>query len=397
MAKSLTVKSIENLRPAEVRREIPDGRGLYLVVQPSGVKSWAVRYRSGGKPRKLTLGTFPAISLADARRKAADALATVARGNDPAAQKRDAAIAAAEKDGDTFAALAQQFIDLHVDRHLRRNTADQYRHLLKIAGGAWADRSVHSIRRRDVVQLLDEIARDRPVSANRMLGVLSKFFRWLASRDVTENLPVLGVRRPTAEKSRDRVLSTDEIRRLWGACGQVGRMGDMVKLLLLTGQRRGEIGGMRWNEIAGDLWIIPGERTKNKRTHSVPLSLQAARLIEPQARIGEGVFSENSEGRSGTLSRYKRQIDAVMKPDAPWVFHDLRRTCVTHLSEMGFDRDLVELIVNHVSGSRGGVAGTYNRSERMADRRAALQRWADHIDQIVTGEMAAILPFGRRS
>ena len=398
MAKALTAKSIENVKPGTTRREIPDGRGLYLVVQPSGVKSWAVRYRSGGKPRKLTLGTFPAVSLAQARTQAAVAIETVAKGADPAAEKRDTTKAAEDRAADTFNALARQFTDLHIDRHLRPSTAGQYVHLLQIADEAWTGRSVHDIRRRDVVALLDRIAVDRPVLANRMLGVLSKFYRWLAARDVVENLPVLGVQRPTQEKSRDRVLGTDEIKRLWLACDQIGRIGDFTKLLLLTGQRRGEVGGMRWNEVNGDAWTIPGERVKNGRVHTVPLSLQAVRLIERQDRIGEGVWSENREGRFGaTLARDKRKLDELMKPDAPWVFHDLRRTCVTHLSEMGFDRDLVELIVNHVSGSRGGVAGTYNRSERMADRRAALQRWADHIDQLVTGETAAVLPFGRRS
>ena len=398
MAKALSAKSIENLKPGTARREIPDGRGLYLVVQPSGVKSWAVRYRSSGKPRKLTLGTFPAVSLAQARSQAAVALETVAKGTDPAAEKRDTAKAAETRAEDTFTALARQFTELYIDRHLRPSTAAQYVHLLQIAEEAWAGRTVHDIRRRDVVALLDRIAIDRPVLANRMLGTLSKFYRWLVARDVVENLPVLGVLRPTQEKSRDRVLSADEIKRLWLACDQIGRIGDLTKLLLLTGQRRGEVGGMRWNEVNGDLWTIPGERVKNGRVHTVPLSPQAARLIERQERIGNGVWSENREGRFGaTLARNKHRLDELMRPDAPWVFHDLRRTCVTHLSEMGFDRDLVELIVNHVSGSRGGVAGTYNRSERMADRRAALQRWADHIDQIVTGETAAVLPFGRRS
>ena len=399
MARALTAKSIENLRPAEVRREIPDGgcRGLYFIVQASGARSWACRYRVSGKSVKLTIGSYPTMSLAEARSNATAALVALAKGIDPATEKRDAARLATEKDRDAFPVLAQQFIELHVSRHLRRNTADQYVRLLKIASEAWADRSVHSIRRRDVVHLLDLISINRPVLANRMLGLLSKFYRWLAARDVTENMPVLGVQRPTEEKRRDRVLSVDEIKRLWFACDQIGRMGDMVKLLLLTGQRRGEVGGMRWTEVGDEVWTIPGERTKNKRPHTIPLTLQAARLIERQDRIGEGVFSENPEGRSGTLSRHKHRLDELMKPDAPWVFHDLRRTCVTHLSEMGFDRDLVELIVNHVSGSRGGVAGTYNRSERMADRRAALQRWADYIDQIVTGEPASVLPFGRRS
>ena len=295
MAKALTAKTVENEKPHPKRKEIPDGgcRGLYLVVQPSGVKSYAVRYRFDGKTRKHTLG-FP--GLAEARRLATSALADVARGVDPSSEQRRSsealARAKANRDRDTFAALSKQFLDLH-GRNVREATWSQYRHALALAGSAWAGRTVHEIRRRDAVDLLDGIAADTPVMANRTQAALSKFFAWCVSRDVMEVSPMTGVRRPAEEHARDRVLSADELRRLWLACDHISpRIAALAKVLVLTGQRRSEVGGIRWDEISGDLWTIPSSRVKNRRTHTVPLSTQVMRIIDAQHGTGEGVFTE---------------------------------------------------------------------------------------------------------
>jgi integrase len=394
MGKPLTTKTIENARTEAVRREIADGacKGLYLLVTPTGHKSWTVRYRHAGKSRKLTLPGFP--SLADARKQASAALADVARGVDPGMAKQAAAKLEANKGRDTFAALSQAFLDRH-GRNLRSATLAQYRYALSLASEAWADKTVHDIRRRDVREFLNGIAKDTPVMANRTLGALHKFYKWLAHEDIVENNPASGLDRPGGKETpRDRVLSADEIRRLWNACDEVGPTGAFVKLLLLTGQRRGEVQGMRLSEIQGDTWLLPATRVKNKRQHTVQLSTQAMVILENiEPFNGERFFSPSGN----VLARDKKLLDKALKPDAHWTYHDLRRTCVTGLAELGFDRDLIELIVNHVSGSRAGVAGIYNRSQKIAERRAALQRWADHIDQIVTGETAAVLPFGRRS
>ena len=356
MGKPLTTKAIENARTEAGRREIADGgcRGLYLVVQPSGVKSWATRYRHAGKSRKLTLGTFPALSLAQARAKAGAALADVALGVDPGIEKQVAAKLEAHKGRDTFAVLTQTFLDRH-GRGLRSNTIAQYRYALSLANEAWADKTVHEIKRRDVRELLNDIAEDTPVMANRTLGALHKFYKWLAHEDIVENNPASGLDRPGGKETpRDRILSTDEIRRLWKACDEVGPTGAFVKLLLLTGQRRGEVQAMRPSELEGDSWLIPAIRVKNKRQHLVPLSRQAMGIIESiEPFNGERYFSPSGND----LIRDKKLLDKSIEPDAHWTYHDLRRTCVTGLAELGFDRDLIELIVNHVSGSRAGVAG----------------------------------------
>ena len=403
MARGLTAKAIENAKPGPARREIPDAgcRGLYLVVQPSGARSWAVRYRFEGQSRKLTLDGFP--TLAAARKQATAALAELSNGVDPATKgkqaKATAAKAEAERGRDTFQALARQFLDLYAAKKTRENTYVHYRRMLEIAGEHWGAKSIHDIKRRDIVELLDKIAVDRPILANRTLAVLSKFFRWLAARDVVESSPCVGVERPAEEKPRDRVLSDDELRRLWLACDKIGgRIGAFVKVLLLTGQRRSEVAGLPLSEIEGDLWTLPSERTKNARVHVVPLSRQVAEIIASQPPVEKDfVFTGSKRARIGSFTRYKEKIDAIMRPDSTWVFHDLRRTCASGMSRLGVSVPVVEKVLNHAGGTFSGVVGTYNRYDHLPEKRAALQRWADHVDQIVSGEPAGkVLPFGGR-
>jgi integrase len=394
MARGLTAKAIENAKPGPTRREIPDAgcRGLYLVVQPSGARSWAVRYRHEGQSRKLTLPGL--LSLAAARKQATAALAELAGGVDPATKERQskasAAKANAERARDTFLALSRQFLDLYAAKKTRENTYVHYKRMLEIAGEHWGAKSIHEIRRRDIVELLDKIAVDRPVLANRTLAVLSKFFRWLAGRDVVESSPCVGVERPAEEIPRDRVLSDDELRRLWLACDQIGgRIGAFVKVLLLTGQRRSEVAGIEQSEIEGDLWTLPSERVKNARVHVVPLARQVVEIIDSQPPVEKDyVFTGSKRKRIGSFTRYKDQIDAIMKPDSPWVFHDLRRTCASGMSRLGVSVPVVEKVLNHAGGTFAGVVGTYNRYDHLPEKRAALQRWADHVEAIVNGNPA---------
>ena len=209
--RALTAKFVENVVSAS-RKEVPDSgySGLYLLVTPTH-KGWCVRYTFSGRSRKLTLEGFP--TLAEARRAAATALADVARGVDPASERKRVS----DKSRDAFAVIADQFLDLH-GRNIRENTLDQYRHVLGIATEAWRDRPVQQIKRRDVVDILDQIAVDRPVLANRTHAVLSKLFAWSLGRDVIDVNPVTGVPKPAEENARNRVLSDDKIKRVWTAC-----------------------------------------------------------------------------------------------------------------------------------------------------------------------------------
>ncbi len=404
MAK-LTAKSVENIKPSATRREIPDAgcRGLYLVVQPSGRKSWAVRYRYGGAPKKLTLDRAP--TLAAARKAATDALHELAQGRDPAALKFEAKAsaeqAAADRNADTVDNLAAQFIEKHAKRKTRENTWRQAVHVFDdIVLPVWRGRIIHDIKRRDVIELIEGIAVDRPIMANRAHAHLSKFFNWLMERDAIEASPVAGTKPPSAESARDRVLSDpDEIRQLWLACDAIGgRTGAAVKLALLTGQRIGEVVGMRRSEITGDVWALPPERTKNKQRHEVPLSAQALSIIESMPVIAgaeDYVFTSSGTRRLGHMGHAKAALDVHMQPKTPWVIHDLRRTCGSGMAKLGVRLPTIEKVLNHTGGSFRGIVGIYQRHDFAAEKRHALQAWADHIDALVRGEPAKVVKLRR--
>jgi integrase len=392
----LTAKSVENVKPGAARREVPDSgcRGLYLVVQPTGRKSWAVRYRYAGTPKKLTLDG--ALTLAAARKAATDALHELAQGRDPAALKFEARASAekatAARAADTVEQWVAHFIERHAKKKTRENSWRQAVHVFDdIVLPAWRGRIVHDIKRRDIIELIESVAEDRPIMANRAHAHVSKFFNWLCERDVIAASPCAGVKRPSAENARDRILSDDEIKALWLACGDIGDpAGACIKVLLLTGQRRSEVAGMRRGEINGDVWTLAPERTKNKRRHDVPLSAQALAIIEGMPKIagGDHVFTVSGWAPLSQFDRIKHELDAHMKPQTPWVLHDVRRSAASGMAKLGIRLPVIEKCLNHTGGSFRGIVGVYQRHDFAAEKRDALQRWADHIDAIVRGEPA---------
>jgi integrase len=404
MAKALTAKSIENLRPGTARREIPDGgcRGLYLVVQPSGRRAWAVRYRFGGKTKKLTLDNV--ASLAEARRAATAVLHELNRGHDPAAMKFDARAAtqkaAAERAGDTVDNLAAQFIERYAKKQTRTSSWHMTQRIFdRIVLPAWRGRVIHDVKRREVIELVEGVAETTPILANRVHAALSKFFNWLASRDIIVASPVAGVARPSKEIARDRILTDDEIKSLWKACDTLGGPpGECVKMLLLTGQRRGEVAGIRRSEVEGDLWTLPPERTKNGQKHTVPLSRQAMEILESTPEIVGGadrVFTGTGGRQLAGFSHVKRELDAQMNLKSPWVMHDLRRTVASGMAKIGIKLPVIEKVLNHTSDSFRGIVGVYQQHDFAAEKRHALQAWADHVDAIVRGAPAEKVVRGR--
>jgi integrase len=400
MANTLTDIAVANLKPRAARYEKPDpgARGLRVVVQPSGRKSYAVRYRNAaGRARKLTL---PAgITLAAARKLAADALLDVAQGRDPAHTKietRASARAAAAKNArDSVPALSEQFLEQHVRRHLRpasiRATEAAFRNVIL---PAWGGRSVHDVTRRDVIDLLDAVAVKRPISANRLRATLSKFFNWLASRDVIKASPCAGVAAPAPERKRERALNDDELRRLWLAGEAVGgNVAAYVKLLILTGQRRSEIAELRWTEVDSDALALPAERMKGRQAHVVPLSTQAAAIVNAMPKVDDFVLG-------GALRWHyhhvKRALDAHMGDAPKWVIHDVRRSVASGMARIGVPVPVIEKILAHRSGTFRGIVGTYQRHSFLPEMTAAAQRWADHIDQLVGNKPAKVLRLRRR-
>jgi integrase len=396
MAKALTTKRIENLKPAAHRQEIPDGgcRGLYLVLQPSGRRAWAVRYRHGGKTRKLTLDA--GLTLAEARKAATAALHELDRGQDPAAQKFDAKAKARQaadlRARDTVEQLARQFIEQYARRRTRANTSRQYEHVFDdIVLPAWRGRIIHEIRRRDIIDLVESVASDRPVMANRALAALSKFFNWLCGRDVISASPCAGVERPHKEQARERVLSDEELRQLWLACDAIGGgAGACIKLLLLTGQRRSEIANLRWREVRGNTLELPAARMKGHQTHIVPLSTAATAIIAAQPRVGDFVFGASPVSH---FDRIKREL--ALQLSAPWVVHDIRRSVASGMARIGVPVPTIEKLLAHRSGTFAGIVGTYQRHSFLPEMAAAVERWSSHVSRVVSGESADVIPMAR--
>jgi integrase len=393
----LTVRSVETMRPATERREIPDGimPGLYLVVQPSGAKSWAVRYRHQGQPRKHTIGSFPTVDLKTARLLGGKALRAAAEGRDPGREKMQARGAKA----DSIDRVVAEFLDRHVRRSNRPRTAQETERLLRLhVMPRWRGRNVHEITRRDVLDVLDRVVDSgAPIAANRALAAVRKFFNWCVARDILSASPCAGVKPPTAERSRDRVLSDDELRLVWHAADQVGwPFGPLVQLLALTGQRRDEVGRMQWSELdlGKQLWTLPAERVKNNQPHQVPLSNAALGVLEsaPQIVGSPFVFTTNGTAPSSAYSKNKRRLDALLPADLPaWRLHDLRRTAASGMARLNVNLPVIEKVLNHSSGSFAGIVGVYQRHSFADEKRAALDAWGGHVSAVVNEKASGVV------
>ena len=389
----LTIRSVEAMKPRPVRQEIPDSflPGLYLIQQPSGAKGWAVRYRHQGVPRKLTLGSYPALGLKDARELGAKALRAVAEGRDPGREK----ILARAAKADSVDRIVEEFLERHVRRSNRPRTAQGTERLLRQhVLPRWRGRMVHEITRRDVLKILDHVVDGgAPIAANRTFAAVRKFFNWCVARDILAASPCAGVKPPTSERARDRVLSDDELRLVWTAADKLGgTFGPLVKLLALTGQRRDEVARMRWDELDLDtrLWTLPRARTKNNQPHEVPLSKAALTVLQNVPRIAGSPFVLTANGGASPVSGYskgKHRIDALLPADLPpWRLHDLRRTCASGLARLRINLPVIEKVLNHTSGSFAGIVGVYQKHSFADEKRAALEAWGRHVISLVRGQ-----------
>jgi integrase len=415
MTRALTPKTVEAIKPDPARRqELPDAgcTGLYLVVQPSGAKSWALRYRFDGKPVKVTLGRWPIMTLAAARGAAAAALEQVESGIDPAAEKKAAkaeAIEAARLEADPTIAerdKVKSVIDLFMKRHASRNrrAADVANMFRRDVLPRWGDRNIHDITKRDLIDLLDGIVdRGSPITANRLLAHLRTVWTWAKGRDIITASPFDGVKPPSPERARDRVLTEQEIVWFWDACEKMGQpFGPLYRFLLLTGQRLREGAEMTEGELHGDLWRIPASRVKNADEHTVPLPLAARDVLAGVARIrGKAgyIFTTSGDSPVSGFTRAKERLDRLMVEAAnegrgagdvieipPFTIHDLRRTAASGMAGLRFPPHIVEAVLNHRSGTRRGVAGVYNRHDYRDEKRAALEAWVRHVLSLVDGQ-----------
>ncbi|MEQ9490514.1 MAG: integrase arm-type DNA-binding domain-containing protein [Alphaproteobacteria bacterium] len=385
MRVKFTAKTIENITPPNRGRlSLWDATlpGFGIRVTDSGSKSWVLMYRVRSRQRRMTLGRYPAFSLADAREEAREALRKVDRGIDPQQEKLEAK----RKPTTLFPDIAAQFIELYArpknrtwkqtEQMLKRNAVPKLKNL-----------ALEEINRHHVIDILDEIvARGAPLQANRTLSHLRKLFNWCVSRGMLEHNPIIGLKPPGKETSRDRVLTDVEIKKVWSAWDEIGfPFGPMYKLLLLTGQRRNELANMRWSDIHNDTWTIPREIAKNDRTHEVPLSPFALEIIECLPRIGDQdlIFSTNGRNPASGFSRAKQNTD-VRSGVTDWRLHDLRRTAASGMARLGIAPHVVEKILNHSTGTISGVAAVYNRYGYDDEKRKALVKWSEHLVKLVS-------------
>ena len=378
----LTDLSISRLKPTKADAVYYDDDlpGFGLRIREGGSRNYVVRYRLGGQERRHTIGSASVLTLTEARQKARKALVAINEGRDPTAEKADKKVAASLM----LSSVARDYLESVEPGMKPRSFLECTRHINK----AW--KSLHglavgAVSRSTVATRLREIAKGSgPVAANRARSTLSAMYAWAIGEGLCETNPVDGTNKADEGKSRDRVLSDAELAAIWNASTDTD-YGRIVKLLMLTAQRRDEIASLRWTEIEGEtdpaLIALPAERTKNSRAHDVPLSAAAMDVLASVVvRNGRDLMFGEGEGGYSGWSRSKERLDQKLgKAVKPWTLHDLRRTVATRMVDIGVQPHVIEAVLNHVSGHKGGVAGIYNRSIYAAEKRAALDLWASHV------------------
>jgi integrase len=388
----LTQRGVESAKPKTARYGKRDGivPGLRLIVHPAGEKTFALFTRVNDRLTNFKIGSASTLSLAEARDLAKTKLGEIAGGKDPRVVKQTKAEAEAE----TVALVVERFITRHVK--VKNRTANEIERKLRVEVlPRLGKRPLASITQRDIIALLDAIVdRGAGTQANRVLSTLRKFFNWCCERGLLDRSPCDRVKAPTPETKRDRVLEDSELALIWQGAERLGYpFGPYFQLLMLTGQRREEIAGMRWAEInsALTLWTLPRERVKNNEPHTVPLVPWARSILASLPRIegSDFVLTTTGEASISGYSKAKAALDAEIaklnggEPIAPFVVHDLRRTAATNWAKLGVALPTVEKLLNHVSGVFGGVSGIYNRHDFLDEKKAALEVWAQHLLSIV--------------
>jgi integrase len=425
-SQKMTVLWLEKLKNTE------SGRIEYFDTFQSGFglrvgkskMSWFVLYRVTGnrKLKRLTLGKYPSMKLADARDKAKNAIHEADNGIDPAVEKQ------MKRDAPTFGELAEEYLKKHAAK--KRSKYEDNRIIEKDLKPSWKDRKAYDIKRRDVIRLLDKIVeRGAPIQANRTLALIRKMYNWSIGRDLVESNPCTQIKAPGTEKQRDRVLSEIEIKALWETFESEGKaIEPMFKLRLVTAQRGGEIESMRWQDInlESGWWTIPAEFSKNKLSHRVPLSDIAINTLLAHKRTIDADLEKTKHkaqesGKTVDKTNYEKKKEKYSK----WVFpspvykgdhitnvqkavarvkehsgvddfklHDLRRTAASHMTSMGISRLVVSKILNHVEQ---GITRVYDRHSYDKEKRAALDKWSRHLRATLTGAKAKVVKLNAKA
>lgn len=371
--------------PKAGRAEHYDGKvpGFGIRVTAAGTKTFFVVYRHKGASRRLSLGRYPVVSLQTARQQAQQALGVVAQGEDPQVPRQAKQVA----ESNLFPEVVARFIKSHCERRNRESTAYETARLLQaVFVPVWQRKPVAEITRADVLAITDGIeAKGAPSAARHAFAAIRKFFNWCTERGLIAQSPCVTLKAPGRPVARERVLSGAELADVLRGAQAIGwPFGPIVELLILTAQRRGEVVGMKWSEIDQNekLWTIPGTRTKNHRTHRVPLTDTVLQLIDSLPCHVDSPYVFPARGRPDQAysgySKGKRALNALCST-SDWTLHDLRRTAATGMAMAGVAPHVVEKILNHTTGTFGGVAGVYNRFNYLAEMRTALEAWEQRV------------------
>ena len=387
----LTDSKVKSLRPKKSRYIVWEkgGTGLGVRVSPADRKSFIFMYRFDGKPRMMTLGPYPKLKLVSARLKVAQAKDRLAQEIDPGQELIES------KESIRGAHSVKALIDEYIEKWAKprkRSWKEDDRILRKDVQPIWGRKKAETIKRRDIVLLLDEIVdRGAPIQANRTLAVIRKMFNFALSRGILELSPCVQIPAPSKENQRDRVLSDDEIRAIWLSLDDAGMIKEIqlaLKLQIITGQRKGEIVGAEWEDL--DLkkgwWTIPKEKAKNNLPHRVPLSTLALKILKEAKELSKdspflfpSPIKENSHVTEPAIDRAIRNNRELFDIEH-FVPHDLRRTVASQITAMGIPRLTVSQIITHVES---GVTAVYDRHSYDKEKRVALEKWSKRLEKIV--------------
>jgi integrase len=359
--------------------------GFGYRLRKSGDKvgrTYVAQYRHAGQTRRVTLGSASVLTSEQARDEAKRILAQAALKQDPASERKRRASA----DRFTFSALAEQYLAAKRPVVRRRTFTEAQRYLEGSYFKPLHNVPVDAITRRDVAARILVIGQENgQVAAARARTALSALFSWAMEAGLCELNPVIGSPRVKAPPSRDRVLSDQELLAVWQAAGD-DDFGKIVRLLVVTAQRRSEVGGMAWTEVdERGTWIIPAKRAKNGREHVLPLPALAIDIIKTVPRIvdRDALFGARADGFTN-WGEPKRLLDAQLGDQVrPWVLHDIRRTVATRMADLAVPPHVIEEVLNHRSGHRSGVAGIYNRSRYEREVKAAVAKWNNHMAALI--------------
>jgi integrase len=358
------------------------------------LRSWVAQYRHAGRTRRLLLGSAEVLSPDKARDMAKKALAAVALGTDPQAERSERRA----KDRNSFRVVVDEHLKDKESSVRRRTFIELKRYLTGKYFKPLHSMPIDTITRRDLSARLVAITRDSgSITAARARGIVNGLFIWAMTMGLADANPVVGAVKPKDSEGRSRVLTDAELASVWRACEE-DEHGRILRLLALTGCRRQEVGGMRWSELDAErgAWTMPPSRTKNKREHALPLPSAAWDIISTVPRMAnrDHLFGLRAESGFVCWGAAKADLDAKLGDSvAPWTLHDLRRTVATRMADLGVQPHAIEEILNHRSGHKAGIAGIYNRSSYEREVKAALLIWADHVRALAEGGDRKIISF----